>query len=575
MEEKKEKKQISIFIKLLAMVVLPCVVMGLSLNIMAGKSMEDGLCEEAIQGLKASAYTVREIYDNMDEGDFRMDEKGEVYKGSHKISGNYEIADNVKSNTGVDITLFYGDTRVATSLKDKSTGERLVGTKASDQVIETVLKKGKDYYDLNIEINGEPYYGYYVPMKNTDGEIVGMAFAGDVSSQQQEYIRERIIRVTILAVAIGVLGILYAVFTSVPLARSIRKTEDVILELENGNLTVQVDEKVMRRNDELGAMARSVNHLKNRLFEIIGGIKKSSEVLYNSGESLSEMALHSSSTTSEMNKVIEDISQGAVSQAEEIETASQNIGTMGEVIEEIVTSADTLGTASAKMKSASDESNVIIRQLSESNDKTTAAFGRISRQIYETNDSMQLIDEAIELITSIAGQTNLLALNASIEAARAGEHGKGFAVVATEIQKLADQSNSSAEKIKEIIRDVMSESNATVQVMKEVEKIISEQQEKLNETRTKFAAVTQGVDASREEAEIIQGHTEVCDASREKVIDVIQNLSAISQENAASTQESTASMNELNETIRFLADAASNLQQLSRNLEREMEFFKI
>lgn len=571
----KEKRQISIFVKLLIMVILPCVIMGFSLNIIAEKSMKDGLCDEAIQGLKATAYTVREIYDNIDEGDFRTDEKGEVYKGNHKLSGNYEIPDSVKSNTDIDITLFYGDTRVITSLKDKDTGDRLIGTQASDEVIDEVLKKGKDYHDLDIEINGEPYYGYYVPIKNSNGEVIGMAFAGTVSSEQQAFIRERIIKVTILAVVIGLLGILYAVFTSVPVARSIRKTEEAIMELESGNLIAHMDEKVMRRNDELGAMARSVNNLKNRLFEIIGGIKKSSEILYSSGESLSEMATQSSTTTSEMNKVIEDISQGAISQAEEIETASQNIGTMGEVIEEIVTSVDTLGTASAKMKSASDESNVIIQQLSESNDRTTSAFARISKQIYETNDSMQMIEEAIELITSIAGQTNLLALNASIEAARAGEHGKGFAVVATEIQQLADQSNSSAEKIKNIIRDVMNESNATVHVMEEVEKIIEEQQEKLNETKTKFAAVTQGVDASREEAEVIQNHTEVCDESRVKVIDVIQNLSAISQENAASTQETTASMSELNETIRLLADAASNLQQLSQNLEHEMEFFKL
>ena len=571
----KEKRQISIFVKLLIMVILPCVIMGFSLNIIAEKSMKDGLCDEAIQGLKATAYTVREIYDNIDEGDFRTDEKGEVYKGNHKLSGNYEIPDSVKSNTDIDITLFYGDTRVITSLKDKDTGDRLIGTQASDEVIDEVLKKGKDYHDLDIEINGEPYYGYSVPIKNSNGEVIGMAFAGTVSSEQQAFIRERIIKVTILAVVIGLLGILYAVFTSVPVARSIRKTEEAIMELESGNLIAHMDEKVMRRNDELGAMARSVNNLKNRLFEIIGGIKKSSEILYSSGESLSEMATQSSTTTSEMNKVIEDISQGAISQAEEIETASQNIGTMGEVIEEIVTSVDTLGTASAKMKSASDESNVIIQQLSESNDRTTSAFARISKQIYETNDSMQMIEEAIELITSIAGQTNLLALNASIEAARAGEHGKGFAVVATEIQQLADQSNSSAEKIKNIIHDVMNESNATVHVMEEVEKIIEEQQEKLNETKTKFAAVTQGVDASREETEVIQNHTEVCDESRVKVIDVIQNLSAISQENAASTQETTASMSELNETIRLLADAASNLQQLSQNLEHEMEFFKL
>ncbi len=124
--------------------------------------------------------------------------------------------------------------------------------------------------------------------------------------------------------------------------------------------------KLLGRNDEIGDMARSVEKLKQELFEIISDIKKSSGILNASGESLSQMAENSSATTNEMSKVIEDLSKGAVSQAEEIEEASVHIGEMGHVIEEIVSSVDGLDDTSAKMKNASDESSVIIRQLSES-----------------------------------------------------------------------------------------------------------------------------------------------------------------------------------------------------------------
>lgn len=571
----KKEKRFSIILRLLAMALGPCILMGIIMTLYSSNSMREGMQEEAMKGLKSTAYSIQESYANVDSGDFKQDSKGDIYKGNYKVNGNYEIADRVKENTDVDITLFYGDTRIVTSLKDKSSGDRLIGTQASKEVIEKVLKQGKEYHDVDVEINGIPYYGYYVPLNNADGSIVGMVFAGTESESAEAFITEKTSSVGLIAFVVMVFGIISAGITSYTMSTSVKKTKNVVSELAQGNLSATIEGRTLRRNDEIGEMARAVEELKEKLYEIISDIKKSTEVLHSSGDSLSEMAVHTSSTTEEMNKVIEDISRGAVSQAEEIEEASQHIGEMGDVIEEIVSSVDGLGDTSMKMKDASDESTVIIQQLSESNDKTTKAIDKISSQIHATNNSVQMIHEAVELITNIAGQTNLLALNASIEAARAGEHGKGFAVVASEIQQLAEQSNDSAEKIKEIIRGLLSESEQTVNVMKEVEIIIAEQQEKLEETKEKFLCVTKGVDASREETSMIQNHTEVCDSSRVKVIDVIQNLSAISEENAASTQQTTASMGELNETIRLLADAAKNLKSLSQDLERDMDFFRL
>ena len=462
-----------------------------------------------------------------------------------------------------------------TSLKDKKTGDRLIGTTASKEVTDKVLKNGKEYSDTGIVINERPYYGYYVPVKNSDDSIIGMVFVGRESKDINAFIKSKSSAVFLMALIIMAMASIAAWITSRSVAVSVRGTEKVIGALADGNLTLDVEEKLLGRNDEIGDMARSVEKLRQELFEIISDIKKSSGILNASGESLSQMAENSSATTNEMSKVIEDLSKGAVSQAEEIEEASVHIGEMGQVIEEIVSNVDGLDHTSVKMKNASDESSVIIRQLSESNDRTTQAINRISRQIEATNDSVQMIHAAVELITSIASQTSLLALNASIEAARAGEHGKGFAVVASEIQKLAEQSNESAEKIKDIIRDLLSESEQTVNVMHEVEDIVAQQQEKLEETKTKFVSVADGVNASRSETEAIQSHTQVCDQSRARIIDAVQNLSAISQENAASTEQTTASMAGLNEAIRQLSVAAKELQGLSEDLEKDMSFFTI
>lgn len=296
-------------------------------------------------------------------------------------------------------------------------------------------------------------------------------------------------------------------------------------------------------------------------------------MLLESGKELSSMASQTSTTADEIGHAVEDISKGAVAQAEDIETASARIEEMGNVIGKIVNSVGALDTTSEKMKDAGDKSAAIVHDLSLSNDKTMDAIARIGKQVNATNESANKISEAIVIITSIAEETNLLSLNASIEAARAGEQGKGFAVVANQIQKLAEQSNESAQKIAQIIQELLADSEHTVSVMEEVQQIVNEQQEKLEQTKNQFSDVNRGIDSSRDETSGIKDQTAVCDSARTKVVDVISNLSAISEENAAATQETTASMQELNATINLLAESAANLTGLSEALEKEIKFF--
>ena len=226
------------------------------------------------------------------------------------------------------------------------------------------------------------------------------------------------------------------------------------------------------------------------------------------------------------------------------------------------------------MKTAGDQSTNIINDLSRSNDKTMEAIARIGKQVNATNESANKISEAIEIITNIAEETNLLSLNASIEAARAGEQGRGFAVVANQIQKLAEQSNESAQIIAEIIKELLQDSEHTVTVMNEVQEIVNEQQAKLKQTKDQFNDVSHGIDSSRNETNGIKGQTTLCDSARGKVVDVITNLSAISEENAASTQQTTASMQELNATINLLAEEAAGLTKLSVELDEQIQFFR-
>jgi methyl-accepting chemotaxis protein len=227
------------------------------------------------------------------------------------------------------------------------------------------------------------------------------------------------------------------------------------------------------------------------------------------------------------------------------------------------------------VKESSDQSIQIIQDLSASNDRSMEAMRQIAKRVNATNESAMKIRAAIDLITSIAEETNLLSLNASIEAARAGEQGKGFAVVASQIQKLAEQSNESAGNIAVIIGELIEDSENSVQVMEEVQVVMNEQQQKLQETKSQFKKVGDGISAATEAASVIRHQTEECDNARANVVDVITNLSAISEENAASTQETTASMEELNATMNILAESASSLQEVSKDLEENIAFFRM
>lgn len=553
---------------------VPLLILAIASSVFSAINIKDGMEEQALERLRDVVSGVEQSLNALGEGDYHMDGES-LFKGDYNISEDLSYLDMFKEKSDINITLFWGDTRTVTTLIDKDSGERIVGTQASDKVIKAVLENGEVYTDTNIMINNENYFCCYIPVRNSDGSIVGMIFAGEPSRGIQSFIVQKMVITAVIIIVILILGAVMVIVLSKVISATIREEEDVIVQLAEGNLNVKIDKKLLNRKDELGSIAHALDNLVGELSTIINHVQKSADDLMKSGQSLDEMAERVNANALEISKAVEDISAGAVSQADEIETASGRIMDMGNVIENIVEDVDKLNTTSISMKEAGDTSAEIMQHLAESTNRTNDAIQKIGAQIYATNDSAQKIREAVDIISAIASQTSLLSLNASIEAARAGEFGRGFSVVASEIQKLADESSRSAQTITDVINALLADSEMTVEIMKDVEDIIADQREKLNATQSNFENVTIGINSSREDTSMIEQRTQVCDSSRKTVVDVISNLSALSQQNAASAQQTTASMEELSATINLLSDAANNLRGLSVQMEKEMRFFKL
>ena len=567
---------VSIRVKILIASLLPMIVLAVILIVYSTTSMKDSLKEEAMDGLRYSANAMEAAYQAISAKDYLLQEKGgkfTLYKGSFNVSENQTFIDSFTGTTDLQVTVFYGDTRYATSIKDEA-GERLVGTQAAPEVVEAVINQGQDFSSYNLDVNGTNYYGYYIPIKDSEENIVGMYFAGKPSDSVDEMINKKVMMMVIIGVVLLVVAALITLIAANTIAKVIKNVQALVSDVARGDLEVHIPDKFQSRKDELGLISKALQKLVEALHRVIADIVHSADEVEKDAEMMTEMIQNTNNNASEVSNAVDNISQGAVSQAEDIEKATGNVNSMGEAISEIVDKVANLTETSNNIDTARADAEKIINELSESSERTMQAVDVIGKQVKLTDDSVSKISDAIVMITSIAEETNLLSLNASIEAARAGEAGKGFAVVASEIQKLAEESGKSAETISQIINNLSQESKNTVSAMNSMQEIMAVQQDKLHETREKFNGVGAGIRESLVAIREIGEDTRECDEERRHVTDIIQNLSAVSEENASETEETMASMEELTSTMTRLSERADDLRRLSEELDSEVHYFR-
>lgn len=346
-------------------------------------------------------------------------------------------------------------------------------------------------------------------------------------------------------------------------------------ELAGGNLTVAIPGTKSKKPDEIGEMTNAtevfVDKLKSIIREVIGATKSVKDTSVN----VLSLSNQSNEAADSVCAAVDEISRGAISQASEVERATIEVNAISDSIEKINKSVTDLLEITAKIDEEELKSSEALKSLIDANNKTTTAVNEIAKVIDDTNKAAERISKSSVLISEIASQTNLLSLNASIEAARAGEAGKGFAVVAMEIQKLAEQSDSTAVTIQQIVNDLSVGSQQSIAKMEDALKLMQVQQESLIETKSSSEAVSERIQESRKGVLDVRDNVKVCNEARDAISNVVMNLSAISEENAASTEETNASMEELNANINVIAASANELDDLATNLINILEFWKM
>lgn len=561
-------------VKIMILALVPLLLMGVISFVVTKQQVTQKMEEEVYTGLHSTVLSVRNALELDIPGEYHLDENGELWKGDTlNISQSSAIADEIRDKTGTEVTVFFGDTRYMTSVMNE--GKRAIGTQATEKVVEEVLNKGNDYTADHVNVAGSDFYVYYVPMYQ-EGTTTpcGMVFAG----KSQENVEAEISTVTnILLITVAVLLVacgIFAVCMANNIVNSLKKSIDVVEEVSKGNLTVTVDEKILNRKDEVGDVARYISKLRDELVKILSGIKSQSSVLYNTSTSLNGTSDNAADTVGQVERAIHEIADGATSQADETQRATENVILMGNMVEETKVEVEELYNNASEMQRSSNEASQTLDELNGINRRAKSAIDVIYEQTNTTNESALKIREATNLITAIAEETNLLSLNASIEAARAGEQGRGFAVVAAQIQKLAEQSNESARQIEQIITLLIQDSTKAVETMDEVREIMERQSENVVKTEQIFSAVKEGIDRSISGVTLIAEKTRGLDEARVTVVDVVQNLTAIAEENAAGTEETSASTAEFSNMMGDIQGTSGELQNIANTLETSMSVFK-
>ncbi len=513
--------------------------------------------------LEASAMFVRTSLDAV-TGNYVM--RGDkMLKATTSLDQILKNIPEIKEATSIDITVFYGDTR------RYSTIDGVLGTTCSEEVKEKCLVGGESFFSNDLKIDGKDYFGYYVPLSDYNGTI-GMVFAGYPVDDINKQITVFIVGSTVIAIIIALIVAGAVLLLMRLVSKRVNKILMSIKALASGHVSSPiVNEQIIK---EFSDISDDAEELRIKLLEIIDNVKATSEQVAATAIDMMDILNTCTQSSNDITSAVDEIAQGATEMAQNTESTANDMSAIGEGIVAIDNGTNTSRTLSEEVGRMCQNSKDMLGELIEANKKSSENAEAVAVGIQEITRVIEDIKHATSLIDGIASQTNLLSLNASIEAARAGEAGRGFSVVAQEIKVLAEQSAAHAVEIGRIVNQIIvqAENNAGLATL--ITDSISSEERTLSEVVNGFDKMSNQLSSSIDSVNDVNKETIALNERKIGVLEAVSNLSAISQENAASTEETAASVEMLRNHINTVNSSALDLSNKAEELSNQLRYFK-
>ena len=537
---------------------IPLTVAIMAITIYSAGKMKSELIDSTYLRLKACTTSVEQYF----TWDIRENilERDEI---------SYQFIDSLKADD-IEQTLFIDDERFITSIIDEN-GKRNEGTKAEPEIWEQV-KAGNDYKASGVEIQGEKYYVYYSPVYSDDGEILGMAFSGERQSTVDNSVEGTLMNLFIISGVLLVLCVGIMIVLAFRIRRPLMITSSYIERVADGDLSGRSECSSVI--SEVKTLINASTSLADKLGGIVTEVDEHAGILDDRMASLNALAEANSTSTNQIRQVMDDLSSTAVTLADNVQSVNAKVNEMGDNMSAINSEAVTLNDNSDKMNRAGQNVSESMTLVLTSSHTASDIIAQLIEQVNETNKAIASINEAVELISDITSQTNLLSLNASIEAARAGQAGRGFAVVASEIKQLADQSSQGADSIKNIADNILEKSNRSVILTGRMKELAEQEQTDIGNAKESFDILNRIIEENAAIAQTVMDKTKNLEALKLDIINSVSELSAISEENAASNEEVTARVTEIAESVNRISEDTQTVRKVSSDMKELMDYFK-